>query len=159
MSGITIFAPLLALAALGEVRAHQHQAGQLALRAGGRLERDGVEAGDLGEHLLQLPAEPQRALGAFLLLVRVEVAEPRQRREPLVDPRVVLHRAGAERVEAGVDPEVPRRELGEVAHQVRLGELGQARRLGARELGRDLGGREAVGRGGRPARLPGCDFS
>jgi hypothetical protein len=49
-------APLLGLAAFGEVRAHQQQTGQLALRAGGRLQRDGVEAGDLGERLLQLPA-------------------------------------------------------------------------------------------------------
>ena len=147
-------APLLALAALGEVGAHQQQSGQLALRAGGRLQRDGVEPGDLGQHLLQLPAEAQRALGAVLLLVRVEVAEARQRGEALVDPRVVLHRAGAERVEAGVDPEVARRELGEVPHQVRLGELGQARRLGARELGGHLGGpagrAAAAGRRGGP---------
>ena len=135
-------APLLALAALGEVGAHQQQPGQLALRAGGRLERDRVEPRDLGQHLLQLPAEAQRTLGAVLLLVRVQVAEARQRREALVDPRVVLHRAGAERVEAGVDSEVARRELGEVPHQVRLGELGQARRLGARELGRHLGARQ-----------------
>ena len=48
-------APLLALAALLEVRAHEHQARQLALRAGGRLERDRVEAGHLGEDLLQPP--------------------------------------------------------------------------------------------------------
>ena len=34
----------LCLAAVGEVGAHEHQAGQLALRAGGRLERDRVEA-------------------------------------------------------------------------------------------------------------------
>jgi hypothetical protein len=73
--------------------------------------------------------------------VWVEVAEAGQGGEALVDPWVVLHRAGAERVEAGVDPEVPRRELREVPQQVRFGELGQAWRLGSGELGRDLGGR------------------
>ena len=64
--------------------------------------------------------------------------EPRQPDEPLVDPRVVLHRAAAERIEAGVDPEVARGELGEVAQHLRLGELGQARRLLACKLGRHL---------------------
>ena len=42
------------LAAVGEVGAHQHQAGQLALRARRRLERDRREPGDLGEDPLQL---------------------------------------------------------------------------------------------------------
>ena len=73
-------APLLDLAALGEVRAHQHQAGELALGAGGRLERDRVEARDLGEDLLQAPHQLERALRALLLLVRVQVAEAGQRR-------------------------------------------------------------------------------
>src|SRR4029079_10774383 len=138
-------AALVALAPLGEVGAHQQEAGQLALRAGCGLERHAVEARDLSQRLLQLPAHAQGALGAGFVLMRVEVAEAGQRGESLVDPRVVLHRAGAERVEAGVDPEVARRELGEVAHQVRLGELGQARWLGAGELGRDLGCGKAFG--------------
>ena len=105
------------------------EAGQLALRAGGRLERDGVEPGDLGEDLLQAPHELERALRALLLLQRMERREAGERREPLVDARVVLHRAGAERIEAVVDAEVARRELGEVADELELGDLGQARRL------------------------------
>ena len=83
--------------------------GQLALRAGRRLERDGVEAGDLGEDLLEAPHQLERALRALLLLQRVQVAEAGRTDDALVDARVVLHRAGAERVEAGVDAEVPRR--------------------------------------------------
>src|SRR5207244_11682578 len=48
-----------------------------------------------------------------------------------VEPWVVPYRAGAERVESRVDAEVARRELGEVAKDLRLRELGQLRRLGA----------------------------
>ena len=66
------------LAAVVEVGAHQHQAGELALRAGRRLERHGVEPGDLGQDLLQPPHQLERALRALLDLVRVQVAEAGQ---------------------------------------------------------------------------------
>src|SRR5713101_8034186 len=88
---------LARLAAVGEVGAHQHQARQLALRAGRRLKRDGVEAAHLGEDLLEAPHQLERPLGAVFLLERVQVLEARQHDEPLVDPRVVLHRARSER--------------------------------------------------------------
>ena len=143
--------PLLALAARGEVGAREQEPRQLALGAGGRLERDGVEARHLGEDLLQPPHQLERALRPVLLLQRVEPREPGQRREPLVDPRVVLHRAGAERIEAGVDAEVARRELGEVADELELRHLGQARRLGAAELLGELRRRRA---GSRSAAAP-----
>ena len=73
-------APLLALAALVEVGAHQQQAGQLALAAGRRLEADRVEAGDLAQDLLQLPLELERALRRVVVDERMQVAEARQRR-------------------------------------------------------------------------------
>ena len=136
--------PLLALAARGEVRADEQQPGQLPLGAGRRLERDRVEARHLREDLLQPPHQLERALRPVLLLQRVQPGEPRERGEPLVDARVVLHRAGAERIEAGVDAEVAGRELGEVAHELELRHLGQARRLGAAELLRKLGRRRQV---------------
>ena len=73
-------APLLVLAAVGEVRVHEHEAGQLALRAGGGLERHGVEPGHLGEDLLQPPHQLERALRAVLLLERMQVRETGERR-------------------------------------------------------------------------------
>src|SRR5205823_13062018 len=100
----------------------------LSLRSRGRLERHGVEAGDLGQDLLEPPLELERALRPVLVLERVEVAEPRQRDDALVHARVVLHRARAERVEAGVDSERARRQLAEMADDLGLGEPGQARR-------------------------------
>ena len=81
------------LAAIGEHRAHEHQPRELALRAGRGLQRDGGKPGHLGEDLLQLPHQLERALGALVLLQRVEVAEPGEGHDALVDPRVVLHRA------------------------------------------------------------------
>src|SRR5205823_10989443 len=55
-------APLLTLPAVGEVHAEEHQPGELALAARGRLERDRVEAGNLAQDLLELPLELERAL-------------------------------------------------------------------------------------------------
>src|SRR5205823_9584206 len=125
----------------------EHEAGQLALRACCGLKRDGVEPRDLGQRFLELDAQAQRSLRALLVLERVQIAEPGQRGEALVDARVVLHRARAERVEAGVDPEVACGELREVTEEIRLGDLGQARRLGPAELGRDPRDREPYVRG------------
>ena len=71
---MTILPPLLVLAAVVEVRAEEHQAGQLALAAGGRLERHGVEPRHLAQDLLQLPLELERALRGVVLDERVQVA-------------------------------------------------------------------------------------
>ncbi len=74
------------LAAIGEVRAHEHEAGQLALRAGGRLQRHRRKARDLGEDPLQVPHELERALRVLVVGMRVEVAEARQRGRPARAP-------------------------------------------------------------------------
>src|SRR4029450_2036827 len=105
MSGVRDddLAARLRLTAFREVRAHEHEPRQLALRPGRGLERDSRQAGDLGEDLLEAPHELEGALRAVLLLERVEIAEAGEVHDSLVDPRVVLHRAGAERGEAGVD--------------------------------------------------------
>ena len=132
------------LAAVGEVSAHQHQAGELSLRSRRRLERARVQARDLGEDLLQAPHQLEGALRRLGILKRVQVAEAGMRDHSLVDARVVLHRAGAERVEARVDSERARRELGEVAHELGLGHLGQPRRLLAAKLVGEVGSRQVV---------------
>ena len=122
---------LLVLSAVGEVRVHEHEARQLALRAGRGLERHRVQAADLREDLLEPPHELERSLRAVLVLQRVKVGEARVADHDLVDARVVLHRAGAEGVEAGVDAEVASRQLGEVTHELELGRFRKPRRLGA----------------------------
>ena len=143
------------LAAVGEVRACQQEPEELPLGARSGLKRDRIEAGDLGESSLEPPHELERALTGVDLLGRVQTPKSRQRGEPLVDARVVLHRARPERIEARVDSERPRRELREVADELRLGQLGQARRRPAPQLARQLAGFEVMTRqrGRPPARL------
>src|SRR5437763_11213278 len=74
----------------------------------------------------------------------MQASETRERSEALVDPRVVLHGAGAEWIEAGVDAEVARRELREMADELELRHLGEAGRLGAAQVARDLRRRRQV---------------
>ena len=136
--------PLRVLASVGEVGVHEHQTGDLALRACSRLKRDGVQSRHFGEDLLEPPHQLEGALRSVLLLQRMQMREAGQGDEPLVDARVVFHGARAERVEARVDSEVARRQFGEVAEDLRLGELGQARRLGAAQLLRQVDTRQAV---------------
>ena len=59
---------------------------------------------------------------------RVEIGEARQPRHFLVQPRIVFHRAGAERVGSAVDRVVLAAEAHVVAHRLRLGEPGKADR-------------------------------
>ena len=66
--------PLLVLAAVVEVRAEEHQPGQLALAPGRGLQRDRVEAGHLAQDLLQVPLELERALRRVVLDERMQVA-------------------------------------------------------------------------------------
>src|SRR5207253_3608230 len=126
------------LAARREICADEQEPGQLALRTGRGLERDRIQTRHLREDLLQPPHQLERALRSFFVLERMQASETRERSEALVDPRVVFHRAGAEWIEAGVDAEVARRELREVANELELRHLGKARRLGAAEVVRDL---------------------
>ena len=125
---------LVRRAAVGVVEgAREQHAGQLAVRAGAGLQRDVREARDLGQRALELVHQLQRALGARGLLRGVQPGVAGQRRDPLVQLRVVLHRARAERVEARVEVEVALGDPVEVPVDLRLGDLRQARRLGAAE--------------------------
>ena len=70
------------LAAVLVVGARQQHAGELAVRAGARLQRDVRQPGDLGQRLLEVPHQLQRALGALRVLQRVQprVARAARRR-------------------------------------------------------------------------------
>ena len=111
---------------------------------------------------LQAPHQLQRALGALGVLRRVQPGVAGKRGDLLVEPRVVLHRARAERIRARVEVEVAPRDPVVVADDLGLGDLGQARALGAQQaLGDQLGERrlvEAVGVGRRQhGRAPALD--
>ena len=108
-----------------------------------------VQAADLGQPAVERPEQLQGALGELVRLVRVQAAEALERRDALVDLGVVLHRARAERVGAGVDAVVERRELGVVTDDVDLGDLGEARRGGAPEVRRQELVERTLGDAGR----------
>ncbi len=110
----------MGLAAGLVVGACQQQPGELAVRAGGGLQRDVRQAGDLRERSLQAPHQLERALRAGGVLQRVQSRVSGQRRGALVQARVVLHRARAERVEARVEVEVALGDAHVVAHDLRL---------------------------------------
>ena len=75
--------------------------------------------------LLEAPHQLQRALGAPGVLERVKLGVAVQRRDALVQLGVVLHRARAQRIEAGVEVEVALGQAVVVAHDLGLGDLGQ----------------------------------
>jgi len=120
-------------------RLEHQERGEFRLRACGGLKRDEVHAGDLHEHLLELVGEREHALRRAVRLTRMEIRE--QRGRAVVDLRVVLHRARAERVHAAIDGVVELRKMRVVPHHLRLRELGKSERRRPLELRRDVGTR------------------
>ena len=138
-----------ALAAVLVVGARQQHAGELALGARAGLQRDVLHARDLRQRALQAPHQLERALRVIGVLQRVQAGVPGQRGGALVQARVVLHRARAERVEAGVEVVVALRDADVVAHELGLGDLGQ------RRAARSGAGARAAARAGRRRGLRG----
>ena len=116
----------LEVAAVFVVLLDQHQAGLLAVSAGGRLQRDGRHAGDLRQHGGQIVDQAERALHGAFRLQRVDAGEAGQAGGRFVDLGIVLHGAGTKRIEAFVDGEVEVGQAREVAHHVHFRHLRQA---------------------------------
>ena len=107
------------------VGVHDQHAGEFSVRARGGLERNSREAADLFQPFLQCVHQREIALHGLDGLERMRDQETRQAAGVLVDLRVVLHRAGAERIEAAVHRVVEFAEVHVVAHNVHFGEFGQ----------------------------------
>ena len=84
----------------GQQRTGHQDARQLTVRAGGRLQGDGVHAGDLEERRFQPRHDLERALGQGFGLVGMHPGQALHLRHTLVDARVVLHGARAKRIHA-----------------------------------------------------------
>ena len=135
----------------------QQHAGQLAVRPGAGLQRDVRQPGDLAQRPLEVPHQLQRALRVRRALQRMQPRVPGQRRDALVQARVVLHRARPQRIEARIEVEVPLRQVHVVAHDLRLAHLRQPRRLGAAEaVGQQSVGLRTSISGQTNARRPGA---
>ena len=117
----------------------EHEARHLAVGARDGLEGDLVEAGDRAEHLLDPRQNLQRAGDRLDRLHGVELGEAGHAGGLLVDLRVVLHRARAQRVEAGLDAVIDVAEVREVAQEIQLAHLGEVERGARLEVGLDLG--------------------
>ena len=105
------------------IRARQQNAGELAMRACSRLQSDRLHSGDLEQALLQQPDNSQRTLRQFLRLIRMRLRNPLQPRYKFIYPRIVLHRAAAQRIHPQVDRVIPSREPREMANDLNLAQL------------------------------------
>ena len=119
-----LFAPI------AEIGRRHQQGRQLPLGPGRRLQADRLQAGDLGQDLLEVEQDAPAIPEACSRPDRDAARQTRKRRQPLVPLRVVLHRARPERIEIRVDRHVECREVRVVPHDVQLAKLGQRRRCG-----------------------------
>ena len=108
------------LAAILVEGAREQHPGELAVGARGGLQRHVRQAGDLRQRTLQVPHQLERALGVLRVLQGVQARVAGERGDALVQARVVLHRARAERIEARVQVEVALGDADVVAHDLRL---------------------------------------
>src|SRR6266849_5218019 len=107
-------------------RTRDEQSRKLALRAGRRMERYRVHPGNLGERRLHPSHQFERTLCEMRRGTRMERRETGHRRHLVVEHRVVLHRARAERVELQRLPEVKLRQSEKMTQRLRLAQFGKS---------------------------------
>ncbi len=117
-------------------------AAQLPMRARLGTHRNAVHPGQLDEPHRQLVDDAQRALYTVHRLERVDVGKTGQPRHLFVEPRIMLHRARAEREKAEVNAVILAAQARVVAHRLRLRQARQANRAYPFQPA------EAAGRGG-----------
>ena len=110
-----------------------HHAGQFAVRSGHRLHRAFGHAHQFGQNALSFEEHRQRPLRQSAAMPqlrqqRMQFGKARQRRQMLMKFRVVLHRAGAQRIEIGVHAHIPAAEIDEMPHRFQLRHFRQRRR-------------------------------
>ena len=114
------------LLAFGEVLPGDHHAQQLAVGAGGALERHRRHAGDNGQLGLHRPDHLERPLDILHRLLGVEAGEPLQPGHVIIDLRIVFHRAAAQRVQILVNMVIQNGQPGVMPDHLRFADLGQA---------------------------------
>ena len=123
-----------------------HGVGVRGVGAAARLEDELVHPGEAAEDQVEPVDELEHALQRLVVLVGVQLRDLGPRDELPGEPRVVLHRAGAEEADAH-HPERLLREMEVVAQDLGLGQLGQ---LGRRVPAQRLRERARPGRRPRP---------
>jgi hypothetical protein len=107
------------------------------MSAGIRIQCKLSHTGEAGESLLQVVVEFESALSGSGILEGMQAGKCRHSSDLLIDLRVILHGAAAQRIESGVDAEVLVREQSIVSHHVEFANLGEVGRLFAEQVGRD----------------------
>jgi len=108
-----------------EIGANEHQAGKLSLGASRRLQAHMLHTADLGEHPFKPVEQGQGSLKQLWTSHRVNLRETGQARHHFVDLGIVLHRAGAERVELALDREISLREAREMTQDFQFSQFGK----------------------------------
>ncbi len=126
-SGITTILRC-AFAALRVVRFHHHHGKQFAMRSGGRAAASWRPCRRFPPASSAIRRSAASAPCARLLgLQRVEAGKARHARRLLIDLRVVLHRAGTERIEAEINGIIAVRQVREMAHDIQFGDFRKGR--------------------------------
>jgi hypothetical protein len=120
------------------VGAGQQYPGELPVRAGRRLQRDRIHAGDIEQAGLQQANDLERPLGERFGLVRMGLRDALEAGDELVHPRVVFHGAAAQRIHAEIDGIVPGGETGEVANDLDLAQFGHQSQIRAGRLAQQV---------------------
>ena len=105
---------------IGVVRLDHAQPRPLAVRARRGLQRHARHPSDRRKQTVELPHQLERPLRVLLGLVGMQLREAVEPGELLVDHRVVLHRAGTERIHPLVEVVIAPCEASEVAREHRL---------------------------------------
>ena len=113
------------VAAVLVVGLDEHQAGELTVGAGGGLHGHALHTRDLAQQRVDRVDRLQAALDGLDGLQRMDLGEAGQRGHGLVDLGVVLHRAGAEGIEAIVDTVHALGQGGIMTDQVILADMGK----------------------------------
>ena len=98
------------------IGSNDHEPRQLAMSAGTRVQRKLTESCQFGKGLLEVEIDFEGTLTGICGLQGMESCEGLHGCNLLVDDGVVLHRAGAEGIEAVVDTEVVVAEVCVVTH-------------------------------------------
>ena len=109
-----------------QISPDQQQSGKLALRSCGGLQRDGIHASNFQQTFFQQPLDFEAALREIRWLIRVLRCDSLEPGHKFIHARVVLHRAGAQRIHAQVNGMVPGGKPREMSNHLDLADFWKA---------------------------------
>ena len=109
------------------IRVKQKHAGQFAVSSGSRLEGGRVHAGDFDQEIFKIIHELQDTLAKIRVKHGVCGGKTGLGRLALIGFGVIFHGAGAQRVHAAVNREVPLRQARVMANNIDFAQIGEIR--------------------------------